>query len=222
MLERNDFGGDAPLPLTPPRRYLVRMAVFLVLVGFIAFILYRTLWAAFMANPGLNGLILAVTLIGIILAVRQVWRLFPEVRWVNDLQNETLLPGDAPRLLAPIAGLVTSRANRASLSVGTTRSLLDAISARLDESRELLRYLAGLLVFLGLLGTFWGLLETIGSIGETIQSLDPGSGDTAAVLTAVAAALRPSPVCPWGAGDASTAARGLSAVAWVRFSGSGS
>jgi hypothetical protein len=175
MLERNDFGGDAPLPLTPPRRYLVRMAVFLVLVGFIAFILYRTLWAAFMANPGLNGLILAVTLIGIILAVRQVWRLFPEVRWVNDLQNETLLPGDAPRLLAPIAGLVTSRANRASLSVGTTRSLLDAISARLDESRELLRYLAGLLVFLGLLGTFWGLIETVGSVGRVIQSMRTGA-----------------------------------------------
>jgi hypothetical protein len=128
-----------------------------------------------MANPGLNGLILAVTLIGIILAVRQVWRLFPEVRWVNDLQNETLLPGDAPRLLAPIAGLVTSRANRASLSVGTTRSLLDAISARLDESRELLRYLAGLLVFLGLLGTFWGLIETVGSVGRVIQSMRTGA-----------------------------------------------
>ncbi|HEX5758834.1 MAG TPA: flagellar motor protein MotA [Thermoanaerobaculia bacterium] len=151
------------------------MAVFLVLVGFIAFILYRTLWAAFMANPGLNSLILAVTLIGIILAVRQVWRLFPEVRWVNDLQNETLLPGDAPRLLAPIAGLVTSRANRASLSVGTTRSLLDAIAARLDESRELLRYLAGLLVFLGLLGTFWGLIETVGSVGRVIQSMRTGA-----------------------------------------------
>jgi len=175
MLERIDIAGDAPPPLTPPRRYLVRMAVFLVLVGFIAFILYRTLWAAFMANPALNSLILAVTLIGVIIAVRQVWRLFPEVRWVNDLQNETLLPPDAPRLLAPIAGLIASRANRASLSVGTTRSLLDAISARLDESRELLRYLAGLLVFLGLLGTFWGLIETVGSVGRVIQSMRTGA-----------------------------------------------
>jgi len=97
------------------------------------------------------------------------------VRWVNDLQNETLLPPDAPRLLAPIAGLIASRANRASLSVGTTRSLLDAISARLDESRELLRYLAGLLVFLGLLGTFWGLIETVGSVGRVIQSMRTGA-----------------------------------------------
>src|SRR5215210_4919345 len=176
MLDRNDLGAHAPAPpLTPPRRYLVRMAVFLVLVGFVAFILYRQLWAAFMANPGLNGLIVSVMLIGIVLSVRQVVRLFPEVRWVNDLQNETLLPPDAPRLLAPIAGLVASRANRASLSVGTTRSLLDAIAARLDESRELVRYLAGLLVFLGLLGTFWGLIDTVGSVGKVIQSMRTGA-----------------------------------------------
>ena len=176
MLDRNDLGAQAPAPpLTPPRRYLVRMAVFLVLVGFVVFILYRTLWAAFMANPGLNGLILAVMLIGIVLAIRQVWRLFPEVRWVNDVQNETLLPPDAPRLLAPMAGLIAGRANRAGLSMSTTRSLLDAIAARLDESRELVRYLAGLLVFLGLLGTFWGLIETVGSVGKVIQTMRTGA-----------------------------------------------
>jgi hypothetical protein len=176
MLDRNDLGAHAPAPpLTPPRRYLVRIAVFLVLVGFVAFILYRQLWLAFMANPGLNGLIVSVMLIGIVLAIRQVWRLFPEVRCVNDLQNETLLPPDAPRLLAPITGLITSRANRATLSVGTTRSLLDAIAARLDESRELVRYLAGLLVFLGLLGTFWGLIDTVGSVGKVIQSMRTGA-----------------------------------------------
>src|SRR5918997_1794216 len=166
MLDRNDMGGHGPPPLTPPRRYLVRMAVFLVLVGFLVFILHRTLWAAFMANPGLNGLILSVMLIGIVLAIRQVSRLFPEVRWVNDLQNETLLPADAPRLLAPIAGLIANRANRANLSVGTTRSLLDAIAARLDESRELVRYLAG---------TFWGLIETVGSVSRVIQSMRTGA-----------------------------------------------
>jgi hypothetical protein len=176
MLDRIDAEAEAPSPpLTPPRRYLVRMAVFLVLVGFLAFILYRQLWAAFMANPGLNGLILAMTLIGIVLAVRQVVRLFPEVRWVNDLQNETLLTTETPRLLAPMAGLIASRVNRATLSVGTTRSLLDAIAARLDESRELVRYLAGLLVFLGLLGTFWGLIETVGSVGKVIQSMRTGA-----------------------------------------------
>jgi hypothetical protein len=160
--------------LTPPRRYLVRMTVFLVLVGFLVFILYRQLWSAFLANPGLNGLILAVLMVGIVLAVRQVWRLFGEVRWVNDVHNETLMPPDTPVLLAPMSGLISSRAHRSTLSVSTTRLLLDSVAGRLDESRELVRYLAGLLVFLGLLGTFWGLIDTVGSVGRVIQSMRTG------------------------------------------------
>ncbi len=170
------------LPLTPPRIYLIRMAVFLVLAGFIAFILYRQIWEAFLANPGLNALILGVMVIGIILAVRQVWRLFPEVRWVNALQagDEAAPARRPPVLLAPMAALIHNRSSRAALSVTTTRSLLDSIGARLDESREIVRYLAGLLVFLGLLGTFWGLIETVGSVGRIIASLR--TGQDAAVL----------------------------------------
>jgi hypothetical protein len=169
-------------PLTPPRIYLIRMAVFLVLSGFIAFILYRQIWEAFLANPGLNALILGVMAIGIILAVRQVWRLFPEIRWVNALQagEEDAPARRPPVLLAPMAALINNRSSRAALSVTTTRSLLDSIGARLDESREIVRYLAGLLVFLGLLGTFWGLIETVGSVGRIIASLR--TGQDAAVL----------------------------------------
>jgi hypothetical protein len=110
------------LPLTPPRIYLIRMAVFLVLAGFIAFILYRQIWEAFLANPGLNALILGVMVIGIILAVRQVWRLFPEVRWVNALQagDEAAPARRPPVLLAPMAALIHNRSSRAALSVTTT------------------------------------------------------------------------------------------------------
>ena len=163
--------------MSRPRIYLVRMAVFLVLVGFIAFILYRTIWAAFLANPGLNGLIVGVTLIGVFLAVRQVWRLFREARWVNALERsqDGLVPAERPDFLAPLAALLANRSSRAALSVTTTRSLLDSIGARLDESREIVRYLAGLLVFLGLLGTFWGLIETVGSVGKVIQSMRTGA-----------------------------------------------
>jgi hypothetical protein len=170
------------LPLTPPRIYLIRMAVFLVLAGFVAFILYRQIWEAFLANPGLNALILGVMAIGIILAVRQVWRLFPEVRWVNGLQStdDDAPARRSPVLLAPMAALINNRSSRAALSVTTTRSLLDSIGARLDESREIVRYLAGLLVFLGLLGTFWGLIDTVGSVGRIIASLR--TGQDAAVL----------------------------------------
>ncbi len=183
MLSRNDIGpelGGAPPftpPLTPPRRYLVRMAVFLVLAGFLVFILYREIWRAFMANPGLNGLIVGVLLIGIILATRQVWRLFREVRWVNQMRrlSEDEVPVEQPVLLAPMAALLGNRSSRTGLPVSTTRSLLDSIAARLDESREIVRYLAGLLVFLGLLGTFWGLIDTVGSVGQVIQSMRTGA-----------------------------------------------
>jgi hypothetical protein len=166
-------------PLTPPRIYLVRMAVFLVLAGFVAFILYRQIWSAFLANPGLNALIMGVMFIGIVLALRQVWRLFPEVRWVNLLsQDEDADAAVTPTLLAPMAALISNRSSRSALSITTTRSLLDSIGARLDESREIVRYLAGLLVFLGLLGTFWGLIETVGSVGRIIGSLRTGQDAT--------------------------------------------
>ena len=169
-------------PLTPPRIYLVRMAVFLVLAGFIAFILYRQIWAAFQANPGLNALILGVMFIGIILAIRQVWRLFPEVRWVNTLRQteEGLVAPTPPVLLAPLAAFIGNRSG-SSMSIAAMRSLLDSVGARLDEGREILRYMAGLLVFLGLLGTFWGLIDTVGSVGNIIKSLRTGQ-DTAAIF----------------------------------------
>ena len=176
------MSADDPHPLTPPRIYLVRMAVFLILAGFLVFILYRPIWSAFQANPALNALIGFALFIGIVLAVRQVWRLFREVRWVNSLSSGDAerLARDHPVLLAPMAAVLSNRVSRAGLSVATMRSLLDSIAARLDESREIVRYLTGLLVFLGLLGTFWGLIETVGSVGRIISSLRTGS--EAAVL----------------------------------------
>jgi hypothetical protein len=188
MLSRNEL--DQTRPLTPPRIYLVRMGVFLTLAGFVVFILYRPIFRAFLANPGLNGLILFALAIGIVLAIRQVWRLFREVRWVNRLHiaEEPAISADPPVLLAPMAALLDNRASRAALSVVTMRSLLDSIGARLDENRELVRYLAGLLVFLGLLGTFWGLIETVGSIGGIISSLRTGQ-DTSALFDELKGAL---------------------------------
>ncbi len=162
-------------PLSSPRIFLVRMAVFTVLCGFLVLILYRPLLTAFFGNPGLNAVILGVLAVGIILAVRQVVRLFREIRWVNYVSgadpNRLARP---PVLLAPVASSIADQESRARLSVSTMRSLLDSISARLDENRELVRYLAGLLVFLGLLGTFWGLIDTVNSVGRIIGSLRTG------------------------------------------------
>lgn len=172
--------------VSSPQVFLLSMVIFLAIAAFIAAILTRQIQAAFATNPGLNGLILGVLIVGILLAFSQVTRLFREVRWVNSFRAGAV--GVEPVLLAPMKGLL-SRTSSTSLSTNAMRTMLDSIATRLDESRDVSRYLVGLLVFLGLLGTFWGLLTTIGSIGDTIQSLDPGTGDTSAVLDALKAGL---------------------------------
>ena len=139
-----------------PTIYLVRMIVFIVLAGLIAAVLFPRIREAFMANPGLNGLILFTLLLGIGYTLRMVIRLFREVNWINHFRITQ--PGLElqwqPRLLAPMAALLREhRADRA-ISPQAMRSLLDSLGSRLDESRDMSRYLIGLLVFLGLLGTF--------------------------------------------------------------------
>lgn len=166
-----------PYRLSSPRIFLVRVIVFLILIGFVALILYRQIQTAFMANPGLNALILGVLAIGILLALRQIWRLIPEVRWVNALRRGETDRVRAPVLLAPMATLIADQSS-GRISTTTMRAILDSLGTRLDESREIARYLTGLLVFLGLLGTFWGLLETVGSIGSVISSMQTGADAT--------------------------------------------
>ena len=163
-----------PFKVTPPRIFLVRMLVFLVLVGLMVVLLQRQAWTAFMANPGLNGVIVAVAAIGIILSFREVIRLFPEVRWVNSFRVGD--PGAAverpPTLLAPMATILGERSSgRMAITTLTMRGLLDSLANRLDEGHDLARYLTGLLVFLGLLGTFWGLIDTVTSVGRVINGL---------------------------------------------------
>jgi membrane associated rhomboid family serine protease len=178
--------GYDPARLSSPRVFLFSMLVFLAITGFIAAILFRQITSAFETNPGLNGLILGVLVVGSLLAFGQVIRLFREIRWVNSFRagSETT----EPVLLAPMKALL-SRSSTMALSTNSMRSMLDSIANRLDETRDITRYIVGLLVFLGLLGTFWGLLATIGSIGDTIQSLDPGSGSTNDVLESLKSGL---------------------------------
>lgn len=164
-------------PLTRPWVYVIRMAVFIVLGLMIAAILYRAIIQAFAANPPLNALIVGVLLIGIILAFRQVWRLFNEIEWANHfLRSDTgVVIQKSPDLLLPMARLLSGRSRRDALTPINLRVVLDSVSARLDEARDTGRYLTALLVFLGLLGTFWGLLETVGSVGKIISSMKAGS-----------------------------------------------
>ncbi len=173
-----------PTKLSSPRIFVVRMLVFLVLCALVMVVLYKQIINAFFANPGLNALIGAVLLIGIILSFRQVIRLYPEVAWVNNFRVAD--PGLAleryPALLAPMAAILGGeRTGRMAISQQTMRHLLDSIATRLDEARDISRYMTGLLVFLGLLGTFWGLIETVGSVGKVIDGLKVG-GDAGALF----------------------------------------
>jgi hypothetical protein len=177
--------------LSSPRIFLVRMVVFLVLCALVMVVLYKQIVLAFFANPGLNALIGMVALIGIILSFRQVVRLYPEVAWVNNFRVAD--PGLAveryPTLLAPMAAILGGeRTGRMTISQQTMRHLLDSIATRLDEARDISRYMTGLLVFLGLLGTFWGLIETVGSVGKVIEDLKVG-GDAGALFDSLKGGL---------------------------------
>src|SRR6201988_2106364 len=170
--------------LSSPRIFLVRMVVFLVLCALVMVVLYRQIIQAFFANPGLNALIGLVLLVGIILSFRQVIRLYPEVSWVNNFRvaDPGLTVERHPTLLAPMAAILGGeRTGRMTISQQTMRHLLDSIATRLDEARDISRYMTGLPVFLGLLGTFWGLIETVGSVGNVIQGLKTG-GDAGSMF----------------------------------------
>lgn len=170
-----------PYRLASPTVYLVKNIIFLVLVGLVAAILFNSLVTFFWANPFINSLIILTAFIGIVLSFRQIFRLFPEVKWVNSLQ-EGQMPSTQPVLLAPVAGLLRDRLGEAVITPSSMRSILDSVGNRLDEAKDTSRYLTGLLIFLGLLGTFYGLLETVTSVAATIQALDATTNDTATLF----------------------------------------
>lgn len=181
--------------MSRPQRYLVRMVLFLFAVLLVAVALHAGLQEAFMANPALNGVILGCLLVGIVFTFRSVWALRPEIAWIQAYQAQLAGHGAVPelpntRLLAPMARMLGERQGRLSLSAMSMRSLLDGISARLDEGRDIARYLIGLLIFLGLLGTFWGLLKTIGSVGLVIDGLSVEGSDLAVVFGELQEGLR--------------------------------
>ena len=170
--------------MNSPNRFIQRMIIFIILNLVLGFFLISSLINAFLTNPIINGLIFSVLGFGIIIILRQVYTLIPEIQWIEgykrnkakgltgNLDNKKLI------LLAPMASLLEEHKGRFTISSLSMRSLLDSLNLRLDETREISRYLIGLLVFLGLLGTFWGLLITIDSVGTVISSLGAEDEDS--------------------------------------------
>ncbi|HEY5720388.1 MAG TPA: flagellar motor protein MotA [Gammaproteobacteria bacterium] len=175
-----------------PRRSLFWMVVYLALVAGVCAALYPSLEAAFLANWGFNTLILGVLLLGIGINLAQVLALEPEIRWISLFRTGQtgLSLTEEPRLLGGLARHLAGRIkDRFSLSALSLRTVLDGIRARLDEAREISRYMIGLLIFLGLLGTFWGLLGTVSAVGGVIAGLQVTAGDAATMFEQLKAGL---------------------------------
>ena len=165
--------------MTDPNKYAFRMILLLFVVGLITWFLFDPLKTAFDGNQPLNTVILGTFFVGILFSFRQTFRLKREANWLKFIKRtDTLLPANIvaktkPILLAPVAAVLTeNRTENPSLSANSLSTILGGVSSRLDENRDILRYIIGLLVFLGLLGTFWGLLQTISSVSNVINTLD--------------------------------------------------
>ncbi len=179
--------------MSKPRYYLVIMVCFLGLVAGICTILYLPLRKAFLTNWGFNAVIFGALVIGIFLNFRRVVVLGPEINWIEIFRSGTsgLSVAESPELLRPLARhLEGMHRDRFSLSALSLRTVLEGIQGRLDESREISRYVISLLVFLGLLGTFWGLLGTIGAVSSVIGGLEVGNGNFDLMFKAMKAGLQ--------------------------------
>jgi hypothetical protein len=174
-------GRETAANFSRPVRQIAMMLIVLALVAAGAIAARDRISVVFYANPGLNAVIIAVFAIGVISCFWQVIQLFSSARWIEDFVNQ--VPGHdnfrAPQLLVSLATLLRSRGAKSQISGTATTSILDSVATRIDEERDITRYLGNLLIFLGLLGTFWGLATTVPAVVETIRNLAPKEGETA-------------------------------------------
>jgi hypothetical protein len=179
----NRLDREAEPQFSQPVRQIVLMVLVLFLVAIGAWIAFPQVAPVFLANPFLNGFIAFVFVIGVLTCFWQLFQLVSSVIWIEGFVLER--PGHqfthAPRLLASLAALLRGRGARAQLGTGSARSILDSVATRIDEARDITRYIVNLLIFLGLLGTFYGLATTVPAVVDTIRSLAPAPGDEGGV-----------------------------------------
>lgn len=173
---------ETPAPtFTRPIRQILLMLIVLILVGLGVAVIADQLIGVVLSNLFLNGTIALVFIFGVLACFWQVLQLFSSVGWIEAVANAK--PGfdssRAPLLLAAMAQMVRGRGQRLQLTTISARSILDSVGARMEESRDITRYIANLLIFLGLLGTFFGLATTVPAVVTTIQSLQPSADESA-------------------------------------------
>ena len=164
-----------------PHRQLLLMLVIISLVAFGSYSFTGLIERIFLATPYLNGLIVAVFLIGILACFWQIIQIYQSITWLDRyaLAAATREYTEAPRLIAPFSSLLEQSGPQVQISSASARSILDSVSSRMDESRDISRYLSNLLIFLGLLGTFFGLATTVPAVLDTIKSISPGKNTSA-------------------------------------------
>ena len=166
------------LQFSQPVRQISLMLIVLALTAGGAFLALPSVMPIFIENPYLNGVIFAVFVIGVLACFYQVFQLIGSVRWIENFASDKPDPDTvAPQLLAPLASLLRQRGARMQVSATSTRSILDSVASRIDEAREITRYIVNMLIFLGLLGTFYGLATTVPAVVDTIRSLAPSEGN---------------------------------------------
>jgi hypothetical protein len=172
----------APPQFSQPIRQIIFMLIVLGLVGTGFYLGLSQLMAIYNSNPYLNAVILTVFGLGVLSCINQVFQLMKSVGWIEHFAKETGGHNftKAPSLLAPLATLLRSRGARTQVSSSSGRSILDSVAQRIDEDREITRYIGNVLIFLGLLGTFYGLATTVPALVDTIRSLNPGEGESGA------------------------------------------
>lgn len=177
-MDQPDF--EAEPQFSQPVRQVVMMLLVLGLTGFGGVLALPRVLPVFEANPYLNGFIGFVFVVGVLACFWQVWQLIQSVRWIERFAQDRAggFQTKAPLLLAPLAALLRARGKRMQITTTSTRSILDSVATRIDEAREITRYIVNLLIFLGLLGTFYGLATTVPALVDTIRGLAPVDGES--------------------------------------------
>ncbi|MEM8624674.1 MAG: biopolymer transporter ExbB [Pseudomonadota bacterium] len=173
IAERREFRPE----FSPPVRQVPAMVIVLLLLGAAGGLLAQQIATVFSANPYLNAVIGGVFVVGVIATFWQIGQLSAAVNWLKGIDENLAAGNRPPRLLAAMAPMMREKRMKNRLAASSTRTILDSVSTRLDEARDLTRYIAMLLIFIGLLGTFWGLSQTVPAVVETIGTLAPKEGE---------------------------------------------
>ncbi len=177
---------DTGIQFSQPFSQILTMIIIMALVIAMGYLAFPSVGPVFLANPYFNGVILVVFIVGVVTCFIQVTSLVRSVQWIEGFATQTVGHHltTPPQLLAPLAALLRQRGARLQLGSASSRSILDSVATRIDEQRDLTRYITNVLIFLGLLGTFYGLATTVPALVQTIQSLTPTDGEDALAIFA--------------------------------------